>query len=154
MTAVHLSWRVSCMPAVLWQLSVTFDILLLKSLLVHLQCTARVPNLNFLCDFVFMAALRSRCGFIFLPCGFFYLSSSFFFLRLISAVGDWMSTILTHMVWLYSANLRCRSETWCKWLAENTGRKKSCQKSPSWHHRTTLSGYIFSTKALIVNRKK
>ena len=32
---------------------------------------------------------------IFLPCGFFLL----FFPRLISAVGDWMSTILPHMVW-------------------------------------------------------
>jgi len=36
------------------------------------------------------------------------------------------------------------------WLAENTGR----QKSPSGHHRTTLSGYIFATKAHIDNRKK
>jgi len=37
-----------------------------------------------------------------------------------------MSAILPHMVWPYSANLRCycRSETWCTWLAENTGRKK------------------------------
>ena len=35
-------------------------------------------------------------------------------------------------------------------LAANTGRKKS----PFWHHRTTLSGYIFATKALIDNRKK
>ena len=34
---------------------------------------------------------------IFLPCDF-YLSSSFF-PRLISAVGDWMHTILPHMVW-------------------------------------------------------
>jgi len=34
---------------------------------------------------------------IFLPCGF-YLSSSFF-PRLISAVADWMSTILPHMMW-------------------------------------------------------
>jgi len=34
---------------------------------------------------------------IFLPCDF-YLPSSFF-PRLISAVGDWMSTILPHMVW-------------------------------------------------------
>ena len=31
---------------------------------------------------------------------------------------------------------------------------KMCQKSPSGHHRTTLSGYIFATKALIDNRKK
>jgi len=34
-------------------------------------------------------------------------------------------------------------------LAANTGRKKS----PSGHHRTTLSGYIFATKARIDNRK-
>jgi len=38
----------------------------------------------------------------------------------------------------------------CTWLAANTGRKKS----PSWHHRTTLSGHIFATKACIDNRKK
>ena len=36
---------------------------------------------------------------IFLRCGFVYLLLSFFFPRLISAVADWMSTILTHMVW-------------------------------------------------------
>ena len=37
---------------------------------------------------------------IFSSCGFFYLSFFFFFFpRLISAVGDWMSTILPHMVW-------------------------------------------------------
>jgi len=28
------------------------------------------------------------------------------------------------------------------------------QKSPSSHHRTTLSGYIFATKAHIDNREK
>jgi len=28
------------------------------------------------------------------------------------------------------------------------------QKSPSWHHPTALSGYIFATKACIDNRKK
>jgi len=32
----------------------------------------------------------------------------------------------------------------CTLLAENTG----CKKSPFWHHRTTLSGYIFGTKAI------
>jgi len=32
--------------------------------------------------------------------------------------------------------------------------QKSRQKSPSGHHRTTLSGYIFATKARINNRKK
>jgi len=61
---------------------------------------------------------------IFLSCGFFFLLSSSFFPRLISAVGDWMSTILPHMVYL-SANLGCRSETYCTRLAENTERKNS-----------------------------
>jgi len=32
--------------------------------------------------------------------------------------------------------------------------QKSRQKSPSGHHRTILSGYIFATKARIDNRKK
>ena len=32
--------------------------------------------------------------------------------------------------------------------------QKSRQKSPSRHHRTTLSGYIFATKARMDNRKK
>ena len=36
---------------------------------------------------------------IFLPCGFYLLLLSFCFPRLISAVGDWMSTILPHMMW-------------------------------------------------------
>jgi len=49
-----------------------------------------------------------------------------------------------------SANLRCRSETRRTRLTEYAARKKS----PSAHHRTTLSGYIFATKAHIDNRKK
>jgi len=32
--------------------------------------------------------------------------------------------------------------------------QKNRQKSPSEHHRTTLSGYIFATKAHIDSRKK
>ena len=50
------------------------------------------------------------------------------FPRLISAVGDWMSTILPHMVCTLhslSVNLECRSETCCARLVENTARKKS-----------------------------
>ena len=42
----------------------------------------------------------------------------------------------------------------CTRLAENTGRKKSPKISSSGHHRTTLSGYIFATKAYIENWKK
>jgi len=42
----------------------------------------------------------------------------------------------------------------CTRLAENTARKKTARKSPSGHHPTTLSGYIFATKACIDNCKK
>jgi len=72
-------------------------------------------------------------------------SNFFLFPRLFSAVADWMSIILPHMMCL-SANLGCRSETRCT--------QKLHKKSPSAHHRTTLSGYIFATKAHIDNRKK
>jgi len=62
---------------------------------------------------------------IFSCCGLFFFFFFFlFFPRLISAVGDWMSTILRHVVWSYSVNLECRSETCCARLAGNTGRKK------------------------------
>jgi len=46
-----------------------------------------------------------------------------YFPRLISAVTDCMSAIL-HTWCGLSANLRCRSETCCTRLAENTGREK------------------------------
>jgi len=46
------------------------------------------------------------------------------------------------------------SEMCCMRLAENTGRKKIAKNSPSGHYCTTSSGYIFTTKACTVNRKK
>jgi len=42
----------------------------------------------------------------------------------------------------------------CARLAANAGPKKIAKKSPSGHHRTTLSGYIFATKTGIDNQKK
>jgi len=42
------------------------------------------------------------------------------------------------------------SEMCCTRLARNTGRKKS----PSAHHRSKLSCYVFAIKARIDNRKK
>jgi len=49
---------------------------------------------------VFMAALRSRCEHYIFALWFLLLpSSSFVFPRLISAVAEWMSTILVHTVW-------------------------------------------------------
>jgi len=65
----------------------------------------------------------------------FVLFLLLFFPRLISAVGDWMSTILLHIVWPYSANLECRSEMWCTWLAGNAGLKKS----PKIRHLGTIA---------------
>ena len=40
----------------------------------------------------------------------------------------------------------------CMRLAGNEGRKKIAKKSLSGHHRTTLSGYIFATKALTIGK--
>jgi len=39
-------------------------------------------------------------------------------------------------------------------LAGNTGHKNDTKKLPSAHHRTTLLGCIFETKAHINNREK
>ena len=88
---------------------------------------------------------------IFLSCGFFFLLL-LLFPRLISAVAGWILPYF-HTWCGLSANLRCRSETCCTRLAENTGRKKVA-KIANWHHRTTLLGYIFATKAHIDNQKK
>jgi len=101
------------------------------------------------------AALCNRAGHYIFALWFLsiYLLSFFFVPRLILAATDWMSTILWHMVWplcefkmqvwkvLQAARCKCRTQ-------------KSRQKSPSGHHPTTLSAYIFTTNACIDNRKK
>ena len=53
-----------------------------------------------------------------------------------------------------SANLGCRSETCCTWLAGNTGRKKSPQIRHLGTIAQCLSGYIFVKKAHLDNREK
>jgi len=52
-----------------------------------------------------------------------------------------------------SANLEYRSEMCCTRLCGNAG-PKIAKNSPSGHHHTKLSGYIFATKAHVDNRKK
>jgi len=88
---------------------------------------------------------------IFLPCGFYL---SFFLLSFFSLPNLKWSTngcLPYFHTWCgLSANLECMSEMCCTWLVENTGRKNL----PSRHHRTTLSGHIFATKACIDNLKK
>jgi len=99
-----------------------------------------------------MAALSNRAGhYIFalwflllLSCPCFYLFSSPILSR------RRLDVYHTSTRCGLSANLGCRSETCCTRLAENTG----CKKSRFGHHRTTLSGYVFVTKAFFDNRKK
>ena len=80
---------------------------------------------------VIMAGLCNRAGHIYFH-PVFLLSFFHFFPRLISAVGDWMSTIHTRCG--LSVNLQYRSETCCARLAENTARKKS----PKTRHLGTI----------------
>ena len=99
---------------------------------------------------VIMAALWDRAGHYTLPCGFF-LSSIFlsFFPRLISAAADRMSTIHgVALVRIWNAGVNCAAR------GSLEIQEQDAKKSPFWHHRTTLSGYIFGTKACIHNRKK
>jgi len=48
---------------------------------------------------LFMAALRSRCEHYIFALRFHHLLLLLLFPRLISAMAEWMSTILPHMVW-------------------------------------------------------
>jgi len=99
-----------------------------------------------------MAALRSSCEHYI--CVLFLL----LFPRLISAVADWMSTILRDTWCCPSANLECRSQMCCTRLAGNSGPKKLPKIARlgtiTQLRLTTLLGYIFATKASIDNRKK
>jgi len=103
---------------------------------------------------LFMAALRSRGGhYIFI---LWFLFLSFFYLFFLALCQPSHIGCLPYFyTWCaLSANLGCRSEMCCMRLAENTGCKKIAKNLPRAYHRTTLSGYIFATKACIDNRKK
>ena len=83
---------------------------------------------------IVMGALCIRWRhYIFWPVSFFLSFFFLFFPHLISAVADWMFTIV-HTWCGLSANLECRSEMYCTRLAKNIGRKKIAKKSPSHHH--------------------
>jgi len=112
----------------------------------------RAGEYIFPCGFYLSSFLWPPCvadaNIIFLHCGFFFLFLSFF---LTSSQPSQTGCLPQFHTWCgLSANLGCRSETCCMRLAENTPPKKS----PSRHHRTTLSGCIFTTNACIDNRKK
>jgi len=99
-----------------------------------------------------MAALWNRAGHYIFAGGFSFYSSYPLFLAK-SQPLQIGCTPYFHTWCGRSANLRCRSETCCTRLAENTGRKTH-QKIATWDHRTTLSGYIFAIEARIDNRKQ
>jgi len=92
-----------------------------------------------------MVTLHSRCGhYIFaLFLAFFFFSSQ--------SQRSQIGCLPYFDTWCgANANLECRSEMCCTWLAGNAGPKNS----PSGHHCTTLLYYIFATNAHIDNRKK
>jgi len=93
-TALRYSYRISVAVAV------TFCLEFIPSVLLELITVTRDSQRLFYFGRVIKAALRSRyANIIFLPCGFFLsFFLSFFIPRLISAVGDCMSTILRYMV--------------------------------------------------------
>jgi len=103
---------------------------------------------------LFMVALWNRAeSIIFLSCGFFFLPSSVF---LTSPNFSRRRLDVCHTSTLGVALVRI-SDAGLKLAAHGSLQiqdAKSRQKSPSAHHRTTSSGYIFATKAHVDNRKK
>ena len=75
------------LPSLRWPKWNFTNTLLSKNSVCGLQCG------------VVMATLHNRFGHYILPCGVFFFLLLFFFPRLISAVAEWMSAILLHMVW-------------------------------------------------------
>ena len=88
---------------------------------------------------------------IFSCCGLFFF---FFFLSFFSLPNLSSRRLDVYHTSAHGVNLECRSETCCARLAGNTGRKIVTKNRHLDHHRTTLSGHIFATKACIDNRKK
>ena len=90
-------------------------------------------HMLYLHNYIFMAALWNRAGhYIFAV--WFLLSSSFFFFFffLDYSQRSQIGCLPYFHTWCgLSANLRCRSETCCTRLAENTGRKNR-QKFAIW----------------------
>ena len=99
-----------------------------------------------------MAALCNRAGHYIFALWFLSIFLSFFSSPNLSGHRLDVYHTSTHgvaVVRIENAGLKCAARGSCKYRMQ-----KSRQKSPSGHHRTTLSGYIFATRARIDNRKK
>ena len=90
----------------------------------------------FQCFIVAAPGCVADADIIFSSCGVF------FFLLVFFLAGDWMSTILPHMVQIYNAGLKRAVRRSLK----IQDAKKIAKTSPS--------GYIFAIKACIDNREK
>jgi len=87
---------------------------------------------------------------IIFSCCDFYVSSCFFS----SPNQPQIGCVPFFHTWCgLSANLRCKSETCCTRLAWKHRTQKSRQKSPSGHHRTTLSAISLQLRHISTIRK-
>jgi len=100
-----------------------------------------------------MAAQWNRAGhYIFCP----VVSSSIFCLLFSSPNVNGRRLDVYHTFTHGVALVRIRMQVWnmlhaARWKCRT---QKIAKNSPSAHHRTTLSGYVFATKARLDNRKK
>jgi len=101
-----------------------------------------------------MAALRSRFGhYIFALCCLLSIFLSLSFPRLFSAVADWMSTVLPHMVW---PQCEFRMQVWkmlhaARWKYRT---QKGAKNSPSEQHRTTFGAISSQLRNISTPEKK
>jgi len=112
--------------------------------LFQARCQRRWRNLGlvFCVDFVlyvlFMAALWNRAGRYIFALWFLLLSSFFFLFFLPNLSRRTLDIPYFHTGCGLSANLSCRSETCCMWLAKNTG----CKILPKIWHLGTITQLV------------
>jgi len=89
-----------------------------------------------------MVACLADAGVLFLPCGFFFLLSFFLAYSQPSHIG----CLPYFHTWCgLTADLECRCETCCTWLAENTGCKNG-QKVAIWAPSHNFVGLYISSQ--------
>ena len=106
----------------------------------------------FVLSFVMVALCNRADHYIF---ALWFLSSFFFFSfpRLISAVAEWMSSILPHMVWP-QCEFRMHVGNVLQAARWKYRTQKKSPKIATWAQSYNVSGYIYATKARIDNQKK
>ena len=113
---------------------------------------------------IIMTALWNTAGHYILVLwfhSFFFLLLSSFYPRLISAVADWMSTILLHMVWpqcefskqiwkvLHAARFKCRTEKIAKNRRQGTIAQLCRAISLQLKHASTIGKKLFQQQYVL-----